>query len=377
MKTINNVNIKRGDIWLYTADFNIDESLNSTRKIDIEIPDIKYLANHGGVVVVLAHKGRYTDKPSGLNFTIRYIEKKQKTKVKYFPENNTINAINFVKGLNPGEICILGNTRQNMGEELNDEVLAYQYSKLGNFVALGGFSKSHRKNASNYGILHYLPGYITNSHLNEINLLERWLANNNKYSVAVLGGVKEEKITLGLNCCKDYKAIIPGGAVLNSILKARGYSVGSSVLYDDIDLTNYSYNVILPDKLIIANGENRNEVKQIKIGENVPDNYIIVDFILSSIGIGFLEEAINQRGRILIAGTPSLTKWGFNNATSTISAFIKKIDSLILGEDTASDLNFGNFGHNINISTGGGAALYYLTHKTTPILEALKWKKRQ
>lgn len=385
---LENTKIKKKDRWIYITDFNIKHSKNilkDTEKIDAEIEDIKHIIDAKGIAIILAHKGRYKDGDAeDLDFVIPYLSSKLKnTKVHYFPENNTKEAIKFVKKLKPGDVAIMGNTRKHEGEEKNDPNLAEQFAKLGKYVAVGGFGKAHRAHASNIGILKHLPGYATRSQLKEMKLLSPWIGRQKEtYSIAVLGGVKKEKITIGLaGFAQMYDGIIPGGIVLNTTLKALGYDVGDSTIEDggktfEEDVKKILANpnraeIYIPSRVIIAKQtkDGFQDPHKIDISQGVPKGYMIVDHLLPKNAEKSLERLVEQGGRIILAGTPSIYNKGFKSSTEAILKMMEKpgVKGIVLGGDTSAELNFKG-----PSSTGGGSALHFVVNETTHVFEALK-----
>lgn len=400
IRQLENTSIKKREKWLYSADFNIKYSkktdnsiqLKNTERIDTEIEDIKQISDKGGIIVILAHQGRYKNNDTEhLDFISPYLSKKLGKEVKYFPENNTKNAIKFVKELQPGDIAIMGNTRFHSGEQENDEFLAEQFVKLvgkKGRIAVGGFGKAHRTNASNVGTLQHLPGYATRSHIREMQLLGNWAGKKEGvYSVAVLGGVKKEKITEGLTgFLKTYDAIIPGGIVLNTIYLVQGKKIGKSIVEDsgktyeecvkEILISTNSAKLCIPNEVIIAKPVNKGfeDIKKIQIDDGVPEDYMIVDFILPDSAMKSLKKLTSQEGRVVLAGTPGIYTAGFKNATDTILKYMNKnnVDAIVLGEDTTSEIGFKR-----KTSTGGGSALSFVAKGTTAVYEALKTNKKR
>lgn len=393
--------IKKGERWLYSADFNTKYSkkedgsvqLKSTERIDGECKDIKYISEKGGIVIILAHQGRFKDKDTvHLDFITPYLSKKLGKEVKYFPENNTPLAVEFVKSLEPGDVAIMGNTRFHEGEEKNDSLLAQQFANLisetGGCIAISGFGKAHRAHASNVGILQHLAGYATKGHVREMNLLKKWAGRKKEvYSVAVLGGVKKEKITEGLKGFSEtYDIIIPGGIVLNTIYLAQGRKIGKSVIEDEgkkydniikeILKADKGKKICIPKEVIIAKPTNKGfeDVKKIMIDQGVPEDYMIVDFVLPDSALRTLENLSQHGGRLVLAGTPGIYTAGFKTATDTILEYTNKndIDVIALGGDTSSEIKLKGYS-----STGGGSALSFVANGTTAVYEALKLNKKK
>ena len=401
VKQLEKTLIQEYDRWLYCADFNIKYSkkgktikLKSTERIDAEIEDIKQISDKKGITIILAHQGRYKKGAEHLDFIAPYLGKKLDKEVKYFPENNTVKAIKFIKSLKPGDIAIMGNTRFHEGEEKNEVLLAEQFAKLvmgpdkKGFIAMGGFGKAHRENASNVGILQHLEGYASRSQIREMKLLEKWAGKKQgTYSVAVLGGVKKEKITEGLaGFSKTYDSIIPGGIVLNTIYFVQGKKIGRSLIEDngkkydkivrDILESKNAKKICIPEEVIIAKpaGKGFEDAKKISIDDRVMEDYMIVDYVLPDSAVNSLKKLASQGGRMVLAGTPGIYIKGFKTATDGIFEYMVKdnVDAIMLGGDTAGELKFKG-----SKSTGGGSALSFVANGTTAVYQALKANKKK
>lgn len=396
VRRLERTKVNEGEQWIYSADFNSCEPINgginpnTTDRLDTELSDWEQLIYSGARVAILAHKGRYKDGDTAdLDFTVPYLSKALRTQVHYYPENATRDALEFFEKLKPGELAVMGNVRKNEGEEKNDPALAAAYAQLGSHIAVGGFGKAHRLNASNGSILDHRPGYLTDSQVREMSLLAPWSGKDDAFSVAVIGGIKKEKITVGLaGLAETYDAIIPGGIVLNTLLRVMGYDIGSSVIEDGgktfeketkAVLEKHREKICIPREVYVArplpDGDFEN-VQLVDITRNpVPQDCMIVDFYISDEAFEALENAHTQRGRLLVAGTPGLHKKGFSNATASIINTIEygNARSLVLGGDTANELSLGS--GDVTVSTGGGSALEFLRDGTTAVFEALKRNK--
>lgn len=402
IRLLENRVISPGEGWIYVADFNIDHQgnvLKSTDRIDDEVEDLMQIVSAGGNVRILAHKGRFKDGDTeDLEFAVPHLSRRLGIDVKYFPENTTEAAVEFARSLKPGEVAVMGNVRKNKGEEKNDREVARQYAKLGDFVAVGGFGKAHRAEASNNAILEFLPGYLTRSQVAGMELLIPWAGKSEEYSVAVLGGIKKEKITTGLvGFAGTYDCIIPGGIVVNTILKLR-YDVGASVLEDsgktfekevrEVMEGPNGAKVHVPDLVHIAKFESGRWIgidgtvhwsdgkcisasKPISLSEygKVPAGFMIVDYVMPQSGIDALEALRQRGGRMIVAGTPGLHKKGFSSATNAVREYLslQNVHGVVLGGDTAAEIEFQG-----PKSKGGGSALHWVAYGTTPVLDALR-----
>jgi len=378
LKILNQNVIKKNEFWLYSAGFNFKNSDINLKRLNEEIFDLKLLIKKKAKVFIISHQGDFKKKTAeNLRFLIPLLKKKIKTKINYFSKNvydkSLISERNKLKS---GSILIVGNTRLNRGEQLNSKVLAKRYSVLAKKIVIGGFCKSHRKNSSNNAILNYTKGYISNGISRELKIIDNWISIPNKNYILALGGVKREKITIGLNYLSaNFKHIIPSGVVLNMILRNKGIEIGKSLYLKDKEsnqvinyiLKKYSQKIYLPEELIVTN----NTYSKIKIlnYKELKKNDIIGGYPFCNKLSKIFKKCLKKRGKILLSGTPSMTKNNIIEPTLSISRFMKKQKKLsfVLGGDSTNDLNYS-----YNASTGGGAALYYIAGKELEIIKKLK-----
>ncbi|HEV7598959.1 MAG TPA: phosphoglycerate kinase [Bradyrhizobium sp.] len=374
--------VRPGERWIFSAGFNVRPDLKETSRIDCELADIRHISLAGGRVAILSHQGDFGDGTAlRLDFVARYLAAYLGQPVTYVPDCVGDAAIAKSRSMRDGEVAVFGNTRHHDGEQTNNLQLARAFSKLGEFVAVAGFSKAHRAHASNVGILHFRPGYLASSVLSQIHQLSPWTERRpEQFSVAVLGGRKEEKLKIALcGFGKIYDLIIPGGVVLNCILKVLGYDVGGSYLGENETanlesaqkaLREAKADIFVPSQVIIAakNGGFPQGGKLIDIRDGVDQEDAIVDFVLDRQVSMALRRLVKFRGRMIIAGTPARYREGFHTACEPILTAARALGNraILLGGDTMADLPFDG-----NKSVGGGSALQYICDGDLPILAAL------
>ncbi|MFE5219363.1 MULTISPECIES: phosphoglycerate kinase [unclassified Streptomyces] len=375
--------IVHGERWIFSAGFNVASGMPDTSRIDTELADIARLADAGARVAVLSHQGRQKDgSAQHLGDVAAYLGGRLGRNVVYVPENTTDTAVEHSRVLAPGDVVLFGNTRHHPGEEANDPQLAARFARLGDAVAVGGFSKAHREHASNVGLLKHLPGWAAHSLLVELEQLSPWSgADPSVPSLAVLGGVKPEKTLIGLHgFSSTYDVVVPGGAVLNHVLRARGYQVGDSELGEQPErcakatakIMNSSAACIhVPSRVVIArrSGDSFTETREISVADGVPPGFAIVDFRLEPWLTDLMREFGNSGCRAVMAGTPSLHLQGFRHASTQLLGWASApgVKAILLGGDTVSELPFDG-----PTSTGGGSALCYLGEADLPVLRALR-----
>uniref|UniRef100_A0AAU3IE98 Phosphoglycerate kinase n=1 Tax=Streptomyces sp. NBC_01393 TaxID=2903851 RepID=A0AAU3IE98_9ACTN len=370
-----------GERWVYSAGFNVGPALTDTGRIDTELDDLRGLAAAGARVALLSHQGSAKDGTARhLDYLAGYLGRRLGREVRYLPECSSRQAQIWAAELRDGEIALFGNVRLEAGEECGDRELAAALARLGDRVAVGGFSKAHRRHASNVGILDFLPGYAASSLLGETELLRPWAAGGGAAgSVAVLGGVKVEKTVVGLeSLTRAYDVVIPGGVVLNTLLAVSGYAIGGSELGTEAERCaavartvlgrRHRARIHLPRTVLITGPEGT--TRTIGVEEGVPDGWAIVDFDLERWAV----DAVREAGRVLVAGTPGRHAEGNHRAAAAVLGAREPGEphTLLLGGDTVAELPWTG-----PRSTGGGSALHYLADGTCAVIEALENNRKK
>ncbi|MFI6934080.1 phosphoglycerate kinase [Streptomyces sp. NPDC050287] len=375
MKLLRDAAVRRGDRWIFSAGFNVGRDLRSTGRVDAEVEDLRLLSDAGARVAVLSHQGTHGS-ADDLDHVAHHLAGRLGREVAYVPDNIGAEAERRANAMAPGEITVFGNTRFHAGEQRDDPHLARAFARLGDAVAVGGFSKAHRSHASSTGVLRHLPGYLAGSIARELDLLAPWAGEADRRSVAVLGGVKKEKTLVGLATFRDtYDIVVPGGAVLVAVLRALGLPVGASERGEDPEGCITAARDVLtrpgrarlhvPERLVVAKNGRTESVAV----DAVPDGWAVVDFELAPWLSDELTDLARTGGRAFIAGTPCLHAEGHQAASTALLTRLSAtgVDALLLGGDTVAELPWDG-----PASTGGGSALHYLAHGTCPVLDALR-----
>ncbi|MFD9061688.1 phosphoglycerate kinase [Kitasatospora purpeofusca] len=374
-----------GERWIYSAGFNAGPALADTGRIDVELADLARLSDAGARTALLSHQGSAKDGSARhLDYLADYLTRRLGRPVRYLPENSTARARARARELEPGEIVLFGNTRLDPGEERGDPELARALAGLGDRVAIGGFSKAHRRHASNTGLLDHLPGWAAAGLVGEARALDPWAAGagagagggsagGDGPSVAVLGGVKPEKTLIGLRgLTRTHHLVIPGGVVLNTLLAVTGHRIGRSALGSDPEgcarvarevlARTGGAGIHLP-RVVVAAGPD-GTLRHLPLDRGVPDDHTIVDFEVQPGAI----ELLRRAGRVLVAGTPGRHAEGNRYAAAAVLAARAHAPggTLLLGGDTVAELPWDG-----PRSTGGGSALQYLVEGTCAVFEAL------
>jgi phosphoglycerate kinase len=386
LQQVRNGPLQPGTRWVYSAGFNVLRQMSDTARVDEEIPDLRLLVRTGCRVSILSHQGSHSDGTAmHLQGVAEYLSGRLATPVAYHPDNASAASVDASHALRNGQVALFGNTRFHPGEEMNDPELARQFANFGEVAAIGGFCKAHRRHASNVGILAFRRGFAASGAVEEAMTLAPWAAPRAApFSIAVLGGTKGEKITLGLRgLCAAYDCLIPGGAVLNSILAAKGCSVADSVVCRgaretvcEILENPHAAKIMLPEVVIAARPRVGGGYDTIRTSPRagIPQGFGIVDFELTDAMRGALAQLERVSGRMLMAGPPSLAKEGFIAASSELLAAMHRpgVAAILLGGDSVAELPFAGAR-----STGGGSALQFIATGTTTVFSELSLASRQ
>jgi phosphoglycerate kinase len=134
-----------------------------------------------------------------------------------------------VQALQPGQVLLLENLRFHPEEEKNDDGFAVQLAKWGDVFVQDGFGVVHRAHASTDAITHHLPSVAGLLLEKEVNTITDVMTNPQRPLTAIVGGAKiADKIDILQKLIELADFVAVGGAMANTFLVAKGYSVGNS-----------------------------------------------------------------------------------------------------------------------------------------------------
>ncbi|MFA5388303.1 MAG: phosphoglycerate kinase [Candidatus Omnitrophota bacterium] len=390
-KSIKDVNIK-GKRVLMRADFNVplnkDLKIEDDTRITAALPTIKYAIEQGARLIIMSHLGR----PKGVNESERLTPVAERLSELIGKNVQKLNDCigdevkKAVMAMKDGDVILLENVRFYKEEEKNDPEFAKKLASLGEIYVNDAFGTAHRAHASTEGVTKYIKICVAGFLLaKEIEYFEKALSNPPKPFVAILGGAKvSDKIMVIENLMKKVDAILIGGGMAYTFLKAQGMEIGSSKLEaDKIDVAKsiiskakqLGVRLVLPVDHLIA--DKFDAVSNTKVvTDTIPQGWMALDVGPKTVD-EFKKELRNAKMVIWNGplGVFEITK--FSRGTEDIAKFIAglKTISIIGGGDTASAIaKFGLEGAMTHISTGGGASLEYMEGKVLPGVAALNDK---
>ncbi len=261
---------------------------------------------------------------------------------------------------------------------------------MAEFYVNDAFGTAHRAHASTVGITRHLPKSAAGLLMEkELQYLGRALENPERPFVAILGGAKvSDKIGVIQNLLGKVDALIIGGGMAYTFLKAQGQPVGKSLVEaDKIDLAKdllqqakaRKVKFLLPTDHVIADRVDANALTKI-IGrsQSIPDNMMALDIGPETIEI-FSEEIGRARtivwnGPMGVFEIPQFAK-GTNKIAQAVADNAGAV-TIVGGGDSVAAVRAAGVADKItHISTGGGASLEFLEGQKLPGVEALTDKK--
>src|SRR5512141_2701364 len=231
----------QGKRVLMRVDFNVpieDGKVKDDSRIRAALPTIRYLLEHGAVVILMSHLGRPKGKvveSARLRPVAQWLSALLKLPVPITGDPLGVGTRDAVARLKPGQVLMLENLRFHPEEESNDAEYARTLASYGDVYVNDAFGTAHRAHASTVGVTKYLPSYAGLLMEREIEVLSKLLENVEHPFAAIIGGAKVSGKLAVLNhlmgLCDSF---LIGGGMANTFLVAQGFSVGKSLLEKDL-----------------------------------------------------------------------------------------------------------------------------------------------
>lgn len=389
-KTVEDVEVK-GKQALVRVDFNVpmkDGIITDDSRIRGAVPTIRYLSEHGAKVILISHLGK--PKEPDKKFSLEPIAQKLAEllgKDVTFAGDDTVvgdNARNAVARMKDGDIVLLENTRFRKEETKNGEAFSKDLASLAEIYVNDAFGSAHRAHSSTEGVTKFLDtavgGFLIEK---ELKYLGDAVNNPEHPFVAILGGAKvSDKINVISNLLDKVDALLIGGGMAYTFLKAEGYEIGTSLLEEDkIDYAKEmlekakvnKVQFLLPVDHVVGKEFNEDTEAVVTEGADIP-----ADFMGMDIGPKTREnyaEVIRDAKTVVWNGPMGVFEFkDFAKGTLAIAQAMADSEAatVIGGGDSAAAANQMGFGDRMtHISTGGGASLEFLEGKELPGIAAL------
>lgn len=248
------------------------------------IPTLRLLRRRGAKTILLGHRGEpHGKRENALSFRpvahaltsllhapVTFVSQPPKTLARMSQQ------------LRSGDIVLLENLRFDIREEKCSEQFARELARLGDLFVNDDFSTSHRAHSSIAALPQLLPHVAGLNLAEEVLMLTRLLHKARKPFVVILGGAKvHDKLGVVRNLLPRVTAICVGGAAASTLLHARGYAVGRSLV--DVEPNSAeakrllrSKKIVLPVDFVVARRPSAQKVRVIP-ADSVPTTDAVYD----------------------------------------------------------------------------------------------------
>ena len=391
--TIDDLDV-RGKRVFIRVDFNVplkDGVVTDDTRIRESIPTLRLIIQKGGRLVIASHLGRPKGGPEP-KYSLRQVSKKLEELIGR-PVRFSSDCVGPIpesksKSLGDGDILLLENVRFHPEEEKNGEAFSKQLAALcdGLFVC-DAFGSAHRAHASVVGITRFVKQSAAGLLMEkELVYLGKAISNPARPFVAILGGAKvSDKIEVVENLMNIADAMLIGGGMAYTFLKAEGQPIGKSLVEDDkLDLARrlraeaqeMKFALLLPVDHIVGAEFKADTAPQTVSVSATPDGWMGLDIGPKTIDTYRQKIAaaktIVWNGPMGVFEMPIFAKGTLEVARAVAAATDNGAISIVGGGDSVAAIHQSGVAEHIShISTGGGASLEFLGGHKLPGVEAL------
>ncbi|MDR3336798.1 MAG: phosphoglycerate kinase [Treponema sp.] len=418
IKTVKDVDLK-GKRVIMRVDFNVpmkDGLVQDDTRIVAAIPTIKYILDHGVKSLTLmshlgdpskdAKKAREKAEKDGKAFdeaayikgkhriapVAAYLSSKLGKPVIFAGEDGDYGKKAFIEAQGDGAVIMLENTRFHKEETSKEgaerDKLARELASYGEIFVNDAFGTAHRDHASTASIAKFVPvsvaGFLMEK---EVNYLEPIVTSPQKPLIAIIGGAKvSSKIAVLESLLKNAGALVIGGGMAYTFLKAQGRKVGKSLVEDDQIDTAKSIlaaaqkagaEIVLPVDHIGAETFDAGAKPVPVDGIDLPDNLMGLD--VGPKTIAKYREVLSKAKTIVWNGPVGVFEFdAFATGTEEVAKLVAESTgkggiTVVGGGDSVAAVNKFHLADKMShVSTGGGASLELLEGKKLPGIEVCR-----
>jgi phosphoglycerate kinase len=386
-KTLRDIDVD-GKRVLVRVDFNVplkDGVVTDNSRVKAALPTIEYLISKGAKVILMSHLGRpkgHEDKFK-LDPVAQVLADLLGQEVEKVDSVVGPDALEAASQLKPGEVLLLENLRFDEREKKNDPEFAKLLAGMADVYVNDAFGSSHRAHASVAGVPQYIPAVAGFLLEKEVDTLTSILENPKRPFIAIVGGSKvSDKIGVIDALLDRVDALLIGGGMCFTFLKAKGFEVGKSLLEQDkVDYCKEAMkkaeskgvNIFLPVDVVVAKEITAEAESKVVSASGITDDWIGLDIGEESIQV--YTSAIKDAKTIFWNGPMGVFEIDqFAKGTMEVAKAVAAAEatSVIGGGDSVAALKKAHLENQVTfVSTGGGASLELIEGKALPGVEAI------
>jgi phosphoglycerate kinase len=381
----------KGKRVLVRCDLNVplkDGVITDDTRIRGSIPTIEYLVSKGAKVLLSSHLGRPKDGPEP-KFSLAPVAPRLSEllgkEVNLLPDCIGDSVSDAVNGMADGSVCLLENVRFYKEEEKNIPEFAEKLAANADLFVNDAFGTAHRAHGSTEGVTKFLQPSVAGFLLQkELDYLQGAVDEPKRPFAAIVGGSKvSSKISVIESMLAKVDKLILGGGMVFTFLKARGYSVGSSLVEDNqLELATKleaiakekGVELILASDVTVADAFAADANTQVVDIDAIPDGWMGLDIGPKS--INDVTTALSDCKTVIWNGPMGVFEMeAFAKGTNAVAEALANSNdciTIIGGGDSVAAVEQAGLAHKMShISTGGGASLELLEGKVLPGVAAL------
>lgn len=388
----------RGKRVFVRADFNVPlekgtNKITDDTRIRGAIPTIKYLTSKGAKVLLSSHLGRpkggYEAKFSLAPITPRLSELLGQP-VPLVPDCIGVSVGAALSTMKDGDVALLENVRFYPEEEKNDPTFAKKLAANADIFVNDAFGTAHRAHGSTEGVASFLTPSVAGFLLQkELDYLQGAVDEPKRPFAAIVGGSKvSSKISVIEAMLSKVDKLVLGGGMVFTFLKARGVSVGNSLVEDDqLELATKlekiaaekGVKLFLASDVVVADKFAPDAQNKVVSIDAIPDGWMGLDIgpnTIADIQAGLADcKTVIWNGPMGVFEFDAFAKGTNAIATTLASLTGKGCITIIGGGDSVAAVEKAGLADQMShISTGGGASLELLEGKVLPGVAALNEK---